>query len=70
MSDTFSIFILLNKNFKRTKIFCDIINVFTVTFDQCNASLLVLNGIDFTLIKKNLADLKLWHSSVLCVMGL
>ncbi len=69
MSDTFSIFILLNKNFKRTKIFCDIINVFTVTFDQCIASLLK------TLLTSNFGTVVccvLWDYNMYCrskVMG-
>ncbi len=69
MSDTFSIFILLNKNFKRTKIFCDIIKVFTVTFDQCNASLLK------TLLTSNFGTVVccvLWDYNMYCrskVMG-
>ncbi len=52
--------------FKRTalfeiEIFCNIINVFTATFDQFNASL-QKKSINF--LQKNLADLKLLKSSV------
>ncbi len=60
---------LMNRKFKRTVFFeieivCNIVNVFTITFNQLNASLLNKSINFFQEEKKYLSDLKLLSDSI------